>query len=62
MVMISHYWLMGGPLEFTEGMLWVSHLGMALQEFIYLKTLQPGRGVILFTACWMTINASWITG
>ncbi|NLW38909.1 MAG: DUF1405 domain-containing protein [Peptococcaceae bacterium] len=56
MVMISHYWLMGGPLEFTEGMLWVSHLGMALQGFIYLKTLQPGRGVILFTACWMTIN------
>lgn len=55
-VMISHYWLKGGPLEFTEGMLWVSHFGMALQGFIYLRTLQPGHGVILFTACWMTIN------
>lgn len=55
-VMISHYWLQGGPLEFTEGMLWVSHLGMALQGFIYLKTLQPGHGVIMFTACWMILN------
>ena len=59
-VMISHYWLQGGPLEFTEGMLWVSHLGMALQGFIYLKTLQPGHGVIMFNVCWMILTTSWI--
>ncbi len=55
-VMISHYWLKGGPLEFTEGMLWVTHFGMALQGFAYLRQLRPGAGVILLTAFWMVLN------
>lgn len=55
-VIISQYWLGGRPVEFTETMLWFSHLGMAAEGAIFLKTLQPGRMVILLTAAWMLIN------
>lgn len=55
-VIISQYWLGGGQVEFTETMLWLSHLGMAAEGAIFLKTIQPGRAVILLTAAWMLLN------
>ena len=53
--MISHYWLQGGPLELPKECSGCPILAWPC-GFIYLKTLQPGHGVIMFTACWMILN------
>lgn len=55
-VVISRYWSGGGPVEFTETMLWLSHLGMAAEGAIYLKTLRFGHAVILLAGTWMLLN------
>ncbi len=53
---ITHYWLLGGPVTFVEGMLWLSHLGMALEGFIFLRRAPlPGRAV-LGASLWMVYN------
>lgn len=55
-VIISQYWIKGGPVEFTEVMLWLSHLGMAVEGGIFLKTLQLDRMVVSITGMWMLLN------
>ncbi|MCL6635581.1 MAG: DUF1405 domain-containing protein [Peptococcaceae bacterium] len=41
---------------FTETMLWISHLGMAVEGAVFLKTLLPGSGLIFLTGSWMLLN------
>ncbi|SFR03401.1 DUF1405 domain-containing protein [Desulfoscipio geothermicus] len=54
--MITHYWALGGPVNFTEVMLWLSHWGMALEGFIFLRTVPvPGRA-LLGASLWMIFN------
>lgn len=70
-IMISDYWLSGGELRFDEAMLWVSHLGMAVQGVVFLITVnrswflvrRPWRvgnnitaPVVAVTAGWMFLN------
>lgn len=65
-IVISDFWAGGGPIRYTEAMLWVSHLGMAAQGFIFLKSYLfrryagPGRRVtgpaLAATAVWMLLN------
>lgn len=55
-VIISQYWSGGGPVELTEMMLWLSHLGMAAQGAIFLITISPRRPMITLTAVWMLLN------
>lgn len=55
-VLITDYWLSGGEIALTEVFLWLSHLGMALEGWIYLRTLRvapvQGAGVL----AWMILN------
>lgn len=55
-VIITHYWAVGGPVAPAETMLWFSHLGMALQGVIFFKTIDFIPVVILLTGAWMLIN------
>ena len=63
-ILISEFWAGGGPVRFTEAMLWASHLGMAAQGAIYLGSyLSPGAGsrgfggpVLAAAAVWMLLN------
>lgn len=65
-IVISDFWAGGGEIRFTEAMLWASHLGMAVQGGIYLKTFlfnaspEGRRGVtgpvLAGTAAWMLLN------
>ncbi|MFZ5632826.1 MAG: DUF1405 domain-containing protein [Bacillota bacterium] len=65
-IIISHFWATGGGIRFPEAMLWVSHLGMAVQGMIYLgpclftgsragRRFITGR-VVAVTASWMLLN------
>lgn len=55
-VIITHYWALYGSVGYTEIMLWVSHLGMAAEGFIFLKTMQFERVTGYITGMWMLIN------
>lgn len=54
--LITHYWIAGGEIRFEEAMLWVSHLGMALEGWIFLRTLRVTPGVTVGVALWMSVN------
>lgn len=53
---ITHSWVSGVPFTLIEGMLWVSHLGMALQGFIFLRVCPLPAGAVLGAGLWMTFN------
>lgn len=55
-VIITHYWALHGNIEFTEIMLWASHLGLAAEGFIFLKTLRVERIIGYITGMWMLLN------
>jgi len=38
-IIISDYWIGGGPVDYMVAMLWVSHMGMAVQGAVYLRTI-----------------------
>lgn len=59
----THYWFASGQIHWLEVMLWVSHLGMAVEGFIYLLLFPPGRsswaGVVLWLAISDYVDYSW---
>jgi uncharacterized membrane protein YpjA len=55
-IMISNYWSSGGPVAPTETMLWLSHLGMALEGAIFLKTYSFRMYAVIITGAWMLVN------
>lgn len=55
-VIITHYWAVYGNAGYTEVMLWVSHLGLAAEGIIFLKTLQFERVIGYITGAWMILN------
>lgn len=55
-VIITHYWALYGNLEYTEIMLWLTHLGMAVEGIIFLKTLQFERVIGYISGMWMLLN------
>lgn len=56
MVVIGHYWWLGGRLTPTEAMLWLSHLGMAVQGLIFLLPLRPGTVTVTVVGLWLVLN------
>lgn len=54
--LITHYWIAAGEIRLEEAMLWVSHLGMALEGWLFLRTLRITPGIAVGTALWMGIN------
>lgn len=61
-IVITDFWAGGGPVRFSEALLWVSHLGMAAQGAVYLRAalFNPagsGRG---FTGTALSVTAAWM--
>lgn len=54
--MITDYWLNGGPPALIETMLLLSHLGMAAEGAIFLKTYRVGINVVIISGSWMLVN------
>lgn len=54
--LITHYWYSGGEVRPEEAMLWLSHLGMALEGWIFLRFLRVTGGVAMGIVLWMGIN------
>lgn len=55
-VIISHFGLTGGYIEPEIWMLWLSHLGMAAQGFIFLRHVRVTAWEIGLGALWMLFN------
>ncbi len=53
---ITHSWVSGVPFGWTEGMLWVSHWGMALQGFIFLRVCSLPVRAVLGVSLWVIFN------
>ncbi|MFZ5753112.1 MAG: DUF1405 domain-containing protein [Bacillota bacterium] len=52
----SHYWYISGQWHWEEVMLWASHLGMAIEGFLYLLYLLPGCKVWGVISLWLIFN------
>jgi uncharacterized membrane protein YpjA len=55
-VIITDYWVLYKNVEYTEIMLWVSHLGLAAEGIIFLKTMQFERVISYIAGIWMLLN------
>lgn len=55
-LLISQFWLSGAPPAVTEAMLWLSHLGMAVEGYIYMRKVSLTWPVVVVTGLWMALN------
>lgn len=60
-VIISDFWIGGGGIRYEEVMLWISHLGMALQGTIYLVASPMAGGnniakLLVVLSSWLLLN------
>ncbi len=55
-VMIVQAWLLGDRQNFIDWMLLVSHAGMAVQGFVFLRHLHIAAAAVTIPALWMIFN------
>lgn len=55
-LVIFHFWLGGGSVRPLELMLMLSHLGMALQGYLFLRPLRLGLTAAVLPALWLVVN------
>jgi uncharacterized membrane protein YpjA len=55
-IIVLDYWLQGGRQDFVIWMLFLSHLGMALQGFMFWRHLQFTKKEGLAAVFWMGLN------
>ncbi len=55
-VLISDFWLRGGPVTPMEMMLWLSHLGMAVEGVIFLRHLPVVFPHLAGITAWLFLN------
>ncbi|MGI9952185.1 DUF1405 domain-containing protein [Moorellaceae bacterium AZ2] len=55
-VIISDYWLKGGPVEPLEVMLFLSHLGMGAEGYIFVRHWPANFRQVLLAGVWLGIN------
>ncbi|SFG62505.1 Uncharacterized membrane protein YpjA [Desulfotomaculum arcticum] len=53
---ITHYWLTGGQFSAIEAMVWIYHLGLVLEGFIFLRKTPLPVYAVVGTAGWMALN------
>lgn len=53
---MAHYWLTAGQATFESIHLSLSHLGMALEAFIYMRAFPPRRASVLVAGAWLGLN------
>lgn len=55
-VIISEYWLSGYSVQPLHLGLWLSHVGMAVEGWIFLRHLRVGRLAVIAVGAWMLLN------
>ncbi|KKM10528.1 hypothetical protein SY88_12615 [Clostridiales bacterium PH28_bin88] len=55
-VLITDFWLAGGQQAVTEWMLWLSHLGMAAEGYLFLRHLPVRAWHVALVGGWMAFN------
>jgi len=55
-VVIVHFWLLKGTIDFVVFMIMVSHLGMALEGIIYLRRVAYTAAAAAAVAAWLLVN------
>lgn len=55
-VIITEYWLSGYAIQALHLGLWLSHVGMAAEGWIFLRHLQVGRLAVVAVGSWMALN------
>lgn len=53
---ISDFWLAGGEIRGIEVLLWLSHAGMFLEGFLYLRHLLFNFKEGILVSCWLILN------
>lgn len=53
---MAHYWVTAGRATFESIHLSLSHLGMALEAFIYMRAFPPRRPSVLLAGAWLLFN------
>ncbi|MDN5344669.1 MAG: hypothetical protein PWQ18_780 [Clostridia bacterium] len=56
MVVISDYWLAGARVTAVEAGLWLSHLGMAAEGYLFLRHWRATPWQLALVALWLAIN------
>ncbi|MCF8011230.1 MAG: DUF1405 domain-containing protein [Clostridiales bacterium] len=56
MVVLTHYWFISGDISLVEFGLWLGHLGMVMEGFIFMKNSRVGRFAAAGAVLWMIIN------
>ncbi|WP_406677608.1 DUF1405 domain-containing protein [Moorella sp. ACPs] len=55
-VIISDYWLSGAPVTVVEAGLWLSHLGMMVEGFLFLRHWSVSSRQLALVVLWLGIN------
>ncbi len=55
-VVMAHYWITTGQATFESIHLSLSHLGMALEAWIFMRAVPPARPSALVAAGWLLFN------
>lgn len=55
-VLITHYWWAGNRVTFLETLLWLSHWGMVLEGWFYLRPLVLRAKRVIFPALFLLLN------
>jgi uncharacterized membrane protein YpjA len=55
-VIISDYWLSGAPVTLVEAGLWLSHLGMMVEGFLFLRHWPVAPWQLALVVLWLGIN------
>lgn len=55
-IIISHFWLTKEMITPLEIMIWLSHWGMVLEGWAYLRSMNFRRPAVLVSVFWLAIN------
>lgn len=55
-ILIGHHWFTAGVVTPLETMLWLSHWGMVLEGWIYLRTMPLERPAVVVPVAWLAVN------
>lgn len=56
MAVLISYWLMGGTMTALDVAMWLSHLGMAVEGWVFLRVLKTPQWEAIFSWIWMYLH------
>jgi len=56
LVILTHYWVLSRDVRPVEAGLWIGHLGMVLEGFLFMRRAQIGPAAIAGAVAWIVLN------